>query len=873
MFQQISVRTPNIRVALWAPTNTRLPDKLAAALPFRFKAGGDGQMASTSVVSQHHHRSTTKSSNKPFKTRHSSKSALKDRAKGKVEAFERGSRKTPHQQVMSKLDRKNHAKQLRVNKLAEREKETSVFSGRDGAPRIVALIPLCEDVSSAGVLEDLNESVDVREDLALGKGTFEISRFKQKVQYLTPRRDLLDCMDACRVADFVIFLLSATDEVDELGEQTLRCIESQGVSTILTGVHNLDTIEPAKKRPDVLKSLRSFIQHFFAAQEKVHDLSNRQDCSNIMRSLCTTTPKGVRWRDDRSWMVVEDAAWHDHTAVITGVVRGKGLQVDRLVQVGDWGDFQIEKVTAAPVQTRRKGEKADSMLVDAPQDGDTLQQPSENRDDLAELAPEEMTMDEDMTASIAPSERKAVLLDDHHYFDEDEDEGLSAPKRMPRGTSKYQAAWYLGDVSDSGSDLEDVESDHMSVQTDINKFGPADGHFDDAMAEATEAGPSEYPQSEMFEDRSPDNEAEEIEAYRKQRRDDAHDDLEFPDEIELHPQVLARERLARYRGLKSLRTSVWDTEEDKPHQPENWSRLLEIADYKAAKNRVLKEALVGGVRPGTRVHVHLRIPENEIARLQALPKPAAMFSLLRHEHKRTAVNMSISLSSDYENPLKAKEELILQCGPRRLVINPLFSQAGNTPNDVHKFDRYLHPGRTAVATFIGPVIWGSVPCLYFKRPSQPSGQDAIEEFAQSLQENGDSKHSSGLEFIATGTSLPPSTSRVIAKRIILTGHPYKIHKKLVTVRYMFFNAEDVAYFRALQLWTKRGRSGFVKEALGTHGYFKATFDGKINPQDAVGVSLYKRVWPRDAEPWRPDIEDVESDEAPQLVESGGTMVE
>jgi pre-rRNA-processing protein TSR1 len=107
----------------------------------------------------------------------------------------------------------------------------------------------------------------------------------------------------------------------------------------------------------------------------------------------------------------------------------------------------------------------------------------------------------------------------------------------------------------------------------------------------------------------------------------------------------------------------------------------------------------------------------------------------------------------------------------------------------------------------------------------------------------------GLQLIGTGTSLPPDHSRVIAKRIILTGHPYKIHKKLVTVRYMFFNAEDVKWFKALQLWTKRGRSGYIKESLGTHGYFKATFDGKINSQDSVGMSLYKRVFPRNSKAW------------------------
>lgn len=859
--------SPNfILIVRRQPTNftvISLADNLAETLPFRFKAGGGGSMASAAVP-QHHHRSTTKVSNRPFKSRFASKSALKDRAKGKVEHLEKGSRKTPHQQVMSKLDRKNHAKQIRNNKLAERAKEESVFSGKDGAPRIVAIIPLCEDIRSSDVVKGLNTSVDVDESQDI-KSRVDIPRFKQRVQYLTPRRDLWECLEACRIADFVLFVLSATEEVDELGEETLRCIESQGVSTVLTGVHNINEVEPAKKRPEVVKSLKSFITHFFAAQEKVHDLGNRQECSNVMRSLCTMMPKGVRWREDRSWMFVDDVIWEESAALVTGVVRGKGLKADRLVQVDNWGDLQIEKITAAPMESKKRGHRPDVMLMDVPESGDILEQPSDGQDDLAELAPEEM-MDEFPTTSIAPSERKAVLLGDHEYFDDDERETLEGPKRLPRGTSKYQAAWYLGDISDSGSDLEDIDEDVMDgPMTNEGVAGPADGHFDETMAEPTEAGaPSEYPQSEMFDDPAIEDEVEQLAAYRQQRREDAKDDLEFPDEIELPPNVLARERLARYRGLKSLRTSTWDTEEDKPHEPEEWSRLLDIADYKSAKNRVMKEALFGGVKPGTRVTVHLRIQPDQVGALKAAPPPKAVFSLLKHEHKRTAVNVSMSLSSDYEGPLKSKEELVMQCGPRRLIINPLFSQGGNTPNDVHKFDRYLHPGRTAVATFTGPVIWGSVPCLFFKRPAQASEpEDAIEDLATSMS---NFKDRPGLHLIGTGTTLPPSTSRVIAKRIILTGHPYKIHRKLVTVRYMFFNTEDVRYFRALQLWTKRGRSGFIKEALGTHGYFKATFDGKIGPMDAVGVSLYKRVWPRASRPWTPDGEGQQKDEDNEMIE-------
>ena len=204
--------------------------------------------------------------------------------------------------------------------------------------------------------------------------------------------------------------------------------------------------------------------------------------------------------------------------------------------------------------------------------------------------------------------------------------------------------------------------------------------------------------------------------------------------------------------------------------------------------------------------------------------PCSMFSLLRHEHKRTAANFAISLmSSEHAAPLKSKEELVMQCGPRRFVVSPLFSDGGSTPSDVHRFRRYLHPGQTAVASAIAPLTWGSVPALFFVREAagrRPAG-DAMDTAAEGAP-------SRRLRLVGTGTSLPPSHSRVVAKRAVLTGHPFKIHKRLVTVRYMFFNAEDVAWFKAMRLWTRRGRTGFIKESLGTHGYFKATFDGSIN---------------------------------------------
>jgi pre-rRNA-processing protein TSR1 len=748
---------------------------------------------------------------------------------GKIADFSH--RKTTHQQLMSKFDRRNQARQKQQTKHKEHLRETNVFAGRDGAPRIVAVIPLCEDGDAAAAVRLLNGSLDIEADIPEeGMVRTDVDRFKQKIQYVVAKRDLMACLDAGRVADFVIFILSPDTEVDALGELIIRSVESQGLSTMVTVVQGLDKVEPPKKRTQVLSSLKSYIQHFHPEQEKVHSLDSRQECANLVRSICTLTPKGVRWREDRSWMLIDEVTWptnEQESLTLTGIIRGRGLKADRLVQVGDWGDFQIEKITAAPLASKKK--RTDEMAIEEGEN--VLETPTLEQDDLAELAPEEIMMEDDdidTAMSVATTEKRGVLLDDHHYFSDDETHLPAAPKRLPKGTSASQAAWFLGDeFSDSGSDFEDVDEDGMAVDAPAL---PQDGLEGFAPREPTEAAPTEYPQSEMFLDPTPDDEAEaeQLAAFRGRKKDEAQEDREFPDEIELHPNVLARERLARYRGLKSLRSSPWEVSEDRAHEPEDWRRLLQVPDYKSARSQVTREALVGGVAPGTRVHVHLRNVPGHLQSTHNPAHPLALFSLLRHEHKRASLNFNMTLSSDHPAPLASKEELIMQCGPRRLVINPLFSQGGNTSNDVHKFDRYLHPGGSAVASFIGPLTWGSVPALFFQRTDEAGP---------------------GLRLVGTGTSLAPSSRRVIAKRIILTGHPYKIHRKLVTVRYMFFNREDVEWFQALQLWTRRGRSGYIKESLGTHGYFKATFDGKINPQDAVGVSLYKRMWPREARGW------------------------
>lgn len=47
--------------------------------------------------------------------------------------------------------------------------------------------------------------------------------------------------------------------------------------------------------------------------------------------------------------------------------------------------------------------------------------------------------------------------------------------------------------------------------------------------------------------------------------------------------------------------------------------------------------------------------------------------------------------------------------------------------------------------------------------------------------------SNGHDLVASGSLLSVDPDRLVIKRTVLSGHPYKINKKSAVIRYMFYN--------------------------------------------------------------------------------------
>lgn len=363
-------------------------------------------------------------------------------------------------------------------------------------------------------------------------------------------------------------------------------------------------------------------------------------------------------------------------------------------------------------------------------------------------------------------------------------------------------------VYELGEDQDVLTADIRPPQTVDSMARTGTGilnDFDNMQLYDDEPGDPE----ELQEGEEAEMEAQRIEVWAREK-----EELEFPDEFDKYDGgTQLRERLIKYRGLKSFKTSPWNPYED---LPPDYGRIFEYSNFARTSEAVIADQLNGDIDPGQIVKITLAV-NGELEPWSRVPpgRPLTLYGLFKHETKMTVLNCSFTNVGEM---VMSKSPMLLVCGFRHLWIRPLFSE--DTRASKHLYLRDVDHGQSAIASFMAPTVMQSCPCSYF------------------VERDGE------MIFTGTGSVKTVDPCRMIIKRIIITGNLYKTLGRTCRVTMMFFNKEDIQYFRTVGLWTKKKRRGNIVKAVGEKGHFKAAFNDIIDSQDTVCMSLYKRVYPK-----------------------------
>ena len=486
---------------------------------------------------------------------------------------------------------------------------------------------------------------------------------RSTIQFLTPvHGDLISTMDSVAIADFVVFAFSGAQDVDESGETCLRTLASLGIGegAVRGVVCNLPENPVAVQQ--VRRSLVSFVSHFFPALDRIYSPSIPSESANLLRSLGDKLPKSVTWRESRARLLAENVQWHPQTTengheqnsiattsavkvedlgtlTVTGVIRGARMSANRLVHIQGYGDFQVQSIVDASDRSQLTGRsrhprRSDGDAQMAEGSGGALSTPdAELADDLASTnVPSD---GEDMLAEQTwPTEEEisAAPANVHRTFGTPLIDGQPATtklKKVPKGTSAYQAAWLLDDDEDEDVDdnddsdgiAEDADENLLAASSAADEASGKGGYYEEEEeyeyidpnadrlggASASVASTNGFPSSSAgtgagHRDLPMDIEESQYKDYlalrnaERSREQEEKDDAEFPDEVDTPLDIPASQRFARYRGLKSFRTSAWDPYENLPR---DYSRIFQFQNWRSMGKKLAQKAELDGVEVST----------------------------------------------------------------------------------------------------------------------------------------------------------------------------------------------------------------------------------------------------------------------------------
>lgn len=878
----------------------------------------------------HQHRSgSLKQKNKAHNASHASKRSLKRAQGGKVNAqpARRGSHARLDEAMKGAKDRRmNMRKEARKQHKAKLflEKRTGTNSG---APLSVCVVPMSAMVDSMAVATELAAHSDRSSVSTYGGGhtvTVMYEALKRRVQFAAcpATADALAAVELAGCCDVVLLVFSgaggAAGAVDEGGMQRAAALRAHGMGAVLGTACACEGLN-AKAYAEFRKGAAKFVQDEFTDASKFiasptyatmavkqPDQARVQHAQQVLRAITGVNPSGnASWRANRSFVTAHHVDYNpaDGTLLVCGYVRGVPLCVNQLVHVPGVGARALRQITAhtdpCPVKVARGG------AVSTPEgaaDGTVLATSSESKVDPLRMDAEPDGM---MGEQTWPTNEELRV-----------DDGALDKDRLPPGVSDYQAAWLGPEDLEDGEDGEDEEGDvgmvdlgsyagtelmrslqakasgrelfafvheanakHAKGSGGASGAGGADDGTLDLDAGGFDDDDDEDGTGSMMMMDGDEGDARLTAAdLQRRRRERADEDYEFPDEVDTPFDMPARQRFARYRNLKSFRTSPWDPKESLPR---DYARLFDFGDFRVVQKRALygmekaktverQQALglgtagvpplgmgmgggaegdvtMGGggvdgdeeddddafdasewVHSGSYVGLHVSgVGPAEAERVLAATAtgPLTLHALHRHENRLSTLNFAVQRSGPLFCPadsiVKSKDVLWFHCGFRRWQARPIFSEQ-NLNGEKHKFYRYLPPGGGfTVASCYGPATYGNAPVLVFRE-----------------------RGAGPMQLVATGSLASVDVDRIVLKKVMLTGYPVRVHKRTAVIKHMFYDPTDIAWFRPAELTTKLGLTGHIKCPIGTHGLFKVHFGRVVQGNDTVCLNLFKRVYPK-----------------------------
>lgn len=803
--------------------------------------------------------------NKPHKTRFSSKSSRHAHKLSTIDSKGISKGAQHHVSKGARAARLQRNKMVRDQKRAALLAERRASSGSTSPPRILVLFALSSNVQLTKLKQNLlsalasvesSEFIDsesMQTDEVSGHGSEVMldvigsTGYKLRLTVMeAPHGDLQSCLEMAKVADVIAFVASAEGSsegamhnhyIDTIGGQCLSMLRALGLPSTVGLIIDLPVDQ--KKKQDAKKACISSLSTEFPEGCKILPAEAKDDCQKLIRHLSEQRLSAPQWRNQRPFVMAQqiDISAYEQdagmsTLLIAGYVRARNLSINQLVHVPGAGDFQFDKIDILedphPLNERQKLKKDHMQLDEYTQNDKVLRSllpnPSEQDLVIVENVPDPLGGEQTW-----PTEEELAEAD------KSTKQKKLKRRTLPRGMSDYQAAWIVDETDDDNdTDCENESVDGMVLDKD--EHGDDDAEGNDNVDEASLAGDEvsisftlkdydEQTQTDMMDD--DENITQEQLHDELQRLKAAHaQDEEYPDEVDTPTDVPARQRFAKYRGLKSFRTSSWDPKESLPQEYarifafDNFARTYKHALARAKE--VDSESSDSCVSVGAYVRLHIKgVPLDVATKLLNKYKkhPVVACGLLQHETKMSVLHFSVRKHDSYTEPIKSKESLLFHVGFRQFTSRPVFS-SDDINLDKHKLERFLHPGRFSVASVFAPICFAPLPLVAFKEDS------------------------AGDKIAAFGSLRSVDPDRIILKKVILTGYPQRVSKVKAIVRFMFHNPEDVRWFKPVDLWTKYGRRGRIKEPVGTHGAMKAIFDGVLQQRDTVCMNLYKRVYPK-----------------------------